>query len=253
MAMKTMKLIREDIHRGNLILVNRDNPIKIQETEIKTSLVSVCNTDHLLYKKATELIHQILNEIDSDNEIVPVSCFRSRQEQKSLYNDSVRDNGFKFTNKYVAKPDKSEHQSGLAIDLGKNKEDIDFICPEFPYYGVFNEFRNKAVENGFIERYKEDKEYITGISKEPWHFRYIGYPHSAIIEEKNFALEEYHEYIKNFNSQESCLKYIDEKFIWEIFYHKLIGGIGYIEINDYDFTISGNNMDGFIITKYRVR
>lgn len=251
--MKWIKLNREDIHSGNLMLINKDNPIKIEESEIGSDLVSVCGTMHLLKKEAAELIHQILDKIDTNNEIVPVSCFRSKGEQEDIYNSSVKENGIEFTKKYVAIPDTSEHQSGLAIDLGDNKENIDFICPDFPYYGVFNEFRDMAIRKGFIERYKGDKESITGISKEPWHFRYIGYPHSVIIDEKGFALEEYHEFIKEFTSEEKSFKYKDDKYIWKIFYIEVVDEVEYIEISDdYDYTISGNNRDGFIITQYKL-
>lgn len=251
--MKRIKLNREDIHRGNLILINKYNPIKIEENEIENDLVSVCDTMHLLKKDAAELIHQILDKIDTNNEIVPVSCFRSKKEQEEIYNGSVKENGIEFTKKYVARPDESEHQSGLAIDLGENKENIDFICPDFPYYGVFNEFRKEAVKNGFIERYKGSKESITGISKEPWHFRYIGYPHSAIMEEKEFSLEEYHVFLKDFTLEEESFKYRDDKYIWKIFYIEAVDEVETIEISDgYDYTISGNNRDGFIITQYKV-
>lgn len=249
--MKTIELREEDIYRGNLILINRDNPIRIED-EIKNHLAPVCNTSHLVNKEAVKILHQILDKIDRNNEIVPVSGFRSKGEQEELYNNSIKENGIEFTRKYVAKPDESEHQSGLAIDLGENNPDIDFIRPEFPYHGVFNEFRKLAIENGFIERYKGDKESITGISKEPWHFRYLGYPHSVIIEEKGLALEEYHEFIKEYISEENSFQYRDDKYIWKIFYIGLVEDIEYLEINaDYDYDISGNNRDGFIITQYK--
>ena len=250
--MKTIELRKEDIYRGNLILINKDHPIRMDEREIKASLVPICNSSHRLNKEAAERIHQILDKIDTNDEIVPISGFRSKDEQKGIYNGSIMENGIEFTRKYVARPDESEHQSGLAIDLGENKEDIDFICPDFPYYGVFNEFRKMAVENGFIERYQEDKESITGISKEPWHFRYIGYPHSAIMEEKGLALEEYHIFLKEFASEEDCFEYKDCQCIWKIFYIEAVEEIEYLKISDYDYHTSGNNKDGFIITKYKV-
>lgn len=81
----------------------------------------------------------------------------------------------------------SEHQTGLAIDLAENKEQIDFICPHFPYTGICGEFRAAAPRFGFIERYVSGKEQITGIGAEPWHFRYVGYPHSVIMAEKNYS------------------------------------------------------------------
>ena len=49
---------------------------------------------------------------------------------------------------------------------------------------------------GFILRYPKDKTAITGIQYEPWHFRYVGLPHSLIMQQKNLALEQYLEYLK---------------------------------------------------------
>ncbi len=51
--------------------------------------------------------------------------------------------------------------------------------------------RRKCLEIRFILRYPEDKTELTGIQYEPWHIRYVGLPHSAIMKEKNFVLEEY--------------------------------------------------------------
>ena len=79
-----------------------------------------------------------------------------------------------------------------------NKNDIDFICPDFPYEGVCQRFRKEVVKYGFIERYPEGKENITKIAPEPWHFRYVGFPHSEIMRDKNLALEEYVDYIRGF-------------------------------------------------------
>ena len=165
---------------------------------------------------------------------------------------SLKDNGEDFTQKYVALPDHSEHQTGLAIDLGLNKKEIDFICPDFPYDGICNEFRKTAPNYGFIERYKKDKEEITGISHEPWHFRYVGYPHSKIMTERGLSLEEYTEFIKAYRD--------DCRFVYrqsldarvEIYYIPANKEITFISMPDNCvYQTSGNNIDGFIITVWR--
>jgi len=194
----------------------------------------------------------IFSKINSEDRIVPVSGFRSKEEQTRLYKNSVIENGVEFTQKFVAQPDESEHQSGLAIDLGKNKENIDFICPEFPYSGVFNKFRKESKEWGFIQRYKANKESITGISNEPWHFRYVGYPHSAIIEEKDFALEEYHDFIREYTSEDNPYEYRCKKCLMQVFFIKATENIQTFNIEDHiKYEVSGNNSDGFIITLFK--
>lgn len=251
--MKEIVFKNEDIHRGNLILINKEHPIKINEEEIIKDLVVFDNRykDHLVNVNVAKILRYILDKINSEDTIIPVSGFRSKQEQTDLFSNSVRENGLEFTEKFVANPDESEHQSGMAIDLGENKPDIDFICPDLPYYGIFNEFREEAKNHGFIERYKEGKEFITGIAKEPWHFRYVGYPHSIIMEEKGFVLEEYHEFIKDYTSVNNSYKYSDENNLMRLFFVKSVGEIQTLSIrDDFEYEISGNNKDGFIITLF---
>ena len=168
------------------------------------------------------------------------------EEQEKLYEDSLKENGMEFTNKYVAYPNCSEHQTGLAIDLGKAQENIDFIRPNFPYNGICQLFREKSITFGFIERYKKEKEKLTQISSEEWHFRYVGYPHSEIMQKMNFCLEEYIDYLKRFTQGQDCLSYKD----YEINYIEMNENIKEISIEDNEtIEISGNNIDGIIITK----
>ena len=103
----------------------------------------------------------------------------------------LMDNGPAFTEQFVARPGHSEHQTGLAIDLGLRQQSIDFIRPEFPYEGICQQFRQQAPSFGFIERYPKGKERITGIAHEPWHFRYVGTPHSERMAGLGLTLEEY--------------------------------------------------------------
>ncbi len=97
-----------------------------------------------------------------------------------------------FTRQYVAIPGCSEHETGLAIDLALDTGgEIDFIRPYFPYDGICSEFRARAAEFGFIERYPSGKEHITRIAAEPWHFRYVGAAHAVYLAAHGLTLEEY--------------------------------------------------------------
>lgn len=121
---------------------------------------------------------------------VIVSDFRSYQEQEALYEDYVAREGKEEADQYSALPGHSEHQSGLAFDIGSNISastgDVDFEeTPEFDW------MKDVAHEYGFIIRYKEGKEDITGINYEPWHLRYVGVEAATEIYEKDLVLEEY--------------------------------------------------------------
>lgn len=172
-----------------LILVNAVHGL---ETNQKTDLIPVGgNPAVLLRRQAAISLERLMARINGWEHIVPVSGWRSFDEQTKIWNDSIKEHGLTFTKKFVAIPGHSEHQTGLAIDLGLKQENIDFICPEFPYTGICQRFRSLAADYGFIQRYPAHKEHITGIGHEPWHFRYVGLPHAKFIESHDLTLEEY--------------------------------------------------------------
>ena len=249
--MKTIILEKEKVYCGTVLLVNAGHPIKEKEAA-GLMPADMHFPDILMRRDAANALQFIIKKISAGNAIVPVSGYRSSEEQAAIYEGSLKDRGKEFTKKYVALPDHSEHQTGLAIDLGQNKEDLDFICPCFPYDGIYGEFRRTAPDYGFIERYAKDKEDITGISHEPWHFRYVGWPHSKIITEKGFSLEEYIEFIKSY--QDDC------RFVYEpdygtgieIYYAPANGSQTLVVMPETClYQISGNNTDGFIITVWK--
>ena len=148
---------------------------------------------------------------------------------------------------YVALPGHSEHQTGLAIDLGLQKEVIDFIRPDFPYEGICESFRRRAVKYGFVERYEKGKEAVTGIAHEPWHFRYVGYPHSEIMKEQDLALEEYIGYMKQFSFDGSHLRHRRNNREMELFYIPVEEEVSLRMPAQAVYQVSGNNVDGCII------
>lgn len=254
--MERITLNKKDIHNGSLILVNGKYPIVNEKRDANLSSITInskCYDIFMDCRVATILSH-LMRDLNCKDEIVPVSGYRSRKEQQQIYEDSISNNGKVFTEKYVALPNHSEHQTGLAIDLALKKDHIDFICPDFPYEGICNDFRKKAIDYGFIERYQIGKETITGIGHEPWHFRYVGYPHSKIMNEQGLSLEEYTEAVKKFIYGQSHFKtHMDGRRI-ELFYVPIAAKSFQGTINLPDnalYQISGNNVDGLIVTLWR--
>lgn len=248
---KTISLERKNIYRGALILVNAEHPL--QETDARgLASVDMRFPDILINRSAANVLQLILWKISAGSSIVPVSGYRSAEEQKTIYADSLRDNGEAFTQKYVALPNHSEHQTGLAIDLGLDKEEIDFIRPDFPYEGICDSFRKLAPDYGFIQRYPEGKEKITGISHEPWHFRYVGYPHSKIMTENGFSLEEYIIFLRGCQENRRLIWRQEDRTETEVYYVAASGEETEITLPENSiYQISGNNEDGFIITVWR--
>ena len=112
-----------------------------------------------------------------------LSGFRSYETQQTLYNNYVARDGVALADTYSARPGHSEHQTGLAFDVGKIDNG----------YGDTDEGKwlaTHAHEYGFIIRYLKGKEDITGYMYEPWHIRYVGSVATNIYQ-ANITLEEY--------------------------------------------------------------
>ena len=252
--MTQIELTKDDTYHGNLILVTPDYPL-MKILCMEDMLPAIKEQPEIrMNEQAANLLQLTLAKIHCRNEIVAVSGFRTQEEQEKIWNDTLAESGLDFTKKYVAVPRHSEHQTGLAIDLAENKEQIDFICPHFPYTGIWGRFRMTAPRFGFVERYVSGKEQITGIGAEPWHFRYVGYPHSVIMTEKDMALEEYicflkentdlrHPYIYNSSKADKI----------EISYVFLDGGHSIkLDVSEMSpYMVSGTNEGGAILSRWR--
>lgn len=125
--------------------------------------------------------------------IIYRSGFRSYAEQTQLYNGYVQRDGKKAADKYSAAPGTSEHQTGLAFDVGTNPSNSDFKT-SFGKTAEGKWLAKNAYKYGFILRYPKGKENITGYQYEPWHFRYVGKKDAKAIHDKNTTLEEYLNY-----------------------------------------------------------
>ncbi|MEF9990605.1 MAG: M15 family metallopeptidase [Romboutsia sp.] len=118
------------------------------------------------------------------------SGHRSYNSQVGLFNKYAQKDGSQEANTYSAKPGHSEHQTGLAFDItnkNTNKAPGDWFdnTPESKWL-----YKN-AHKYGFILRYPEGKQHITGYIYESWHYRYIGPEHSKNFNMNNLTLEEY--------------------------------------------------------------
>ncbi len=113
-----------------------------------------------------------------------ISGWRSYDYQVELYNSYVATDGQEAADRYSARPGFSEHQTGLCFDIGSIDD----------YYGETVEgqwLAAHAHEYGFIIRYPQGKEHITGYMYEPWHVRYVGKDVAADIYNQQITLEEY--------------------------------------------------------------
>lgn len=248
--MRRVTLTPEMAQQGTLILVNAHHPLK--QAPVLEELRTFARSEILLERKTALVLENLFSVLGCSSSLIPVSGWRSQKEQTDIYTSSLAENGREFTQSYVALPDCSEHQTGLAIDLAFGPEPVDFIRPYFPREGICAAFRKKMTRYGFIERYQEGKESLTGIAPEPWHFRYVGVPHAALMEQHRFCLEEYLEYLTDFPAKGRHLNAQVQNQTFEIFYQKATNHAIQVEIpGGLPFLISGDNAGGYIFTLWR--
>ena len=89
-----------------------------------------------------------------------------------------------------AYPGTSEHELGLAVDFNSVETTFE-SSPQFQW------LKAHAADYGFILRYTKEKQSITGVIYEPWHYRYVGENHAKKINQLGYCLEEYIDYLKN--------------------------------------------------------
>jgi len=154
----------------NLILVDRNHYIPNNYQVELTELSNGKKVDSRIYP---ELQQKIMDEKINEYEKQGYSAKEAKKRAE----------------KYVAIPDTSEHQLGLSVDINADTDK----CSSEKVYQWLDE---NAYKYGFVKRYPEDKTDITGISNEPWHYRYVGTTVAKIMKEENLCLEEYLEKYK---------------------------------------------------------
>ncbi|WP_231594246.1 D-alanyl-D-alanine carboxypeptidase family protein [Paenibacillus algorifonticola] len=237
--------------------MNQENPVRQLEPNLGALSSRIRQASHVeeqritLEKICIQQLSALLEACQAEDDIAAVSGYRSREAQARIFAASLEENGAAFTARYVAIPGASEHQTGLAVDVGLYRGDIDYIRPSFPDDGASGRFKALAAEYGFIQRYQESKEGKTGIACEPWHYRYVGYPHSMLMKQQDLCLEEYTAYIKQFAFNNKHLYVEGRSAFAQIYYVKAEEHITTVPIVSGDrYQLSGNNQDGFVVTVF---
>lgn len=245
-----------DIHTGDLILVSKAAPFVFPENHQlvtvmeKKSAGSYYVRDYsiLLTPVTMDALDRLLvafYEHHGTRIINVVAGHRTEEFQQHLFDQSAERNGLEHAQRYVAQPGESEHHTGMALDLSLYFSDgtsADFIGT-----GEYQYIDDHAADYGFILRYPAEKEHITGIGYESWHYRYVGYPHAKIIAEKDFCLEEYLEDLRQY-SVDAPLSVSYDGQAYDIYY---CAEDALFVPAEGTYTVSGNNMDGFIVTVTR--
>ncbi|MEK4487459.1 M15 family metallopeptidase [Psychrobacillus sp. FSL H8-0484] len=143
-------------------------------------------------KEAREAFERMAAEAAlSGYELVAFSSYRSFDYQIQLYERYVNNDGQEEADRYSARPGYSEHQTGLAFDIGEKLFEEHFARVSFGETEAGKWVAANAHKYGFVMRYPNGKEKITGYMYEPWHFRYIGEDLAPKVYEAGITLEEY--------------------------------------------------------------
>lgn len=122
------------------------------------------------------------------------SARRSVAAQQEIWDEFMEKYGEEYTKSHVAEPGYSEHQTGLALDLYFTIDGKDIYENEdlVKYPEIWDAIHARLAEHGFILRYLDGRDDITGYSYEPWHIRYLDDPKiTKEITDKDITLEEY--------------------------------------------------------------
>lgn len=253
----------EDIHRGDLLLVNRtatyDASLCAGEiTDVRSARVTDIQEGTYALPIGRELLQTLetmqtdLQSAMKDNVCLLINdSYRSAETQQAIMEDYLALYGQDYVNKYVAPVGNSEHHTALAVDLSFYNLSTGAIlattAKEAEAYYAW--LLNNCYRYGLILRYTPEKETVTGYSAESWHFRYVGVPHAVYITSRDLALEEYLTELKTTSVDRRLSIETETGERYSVYYVPATSGETQVPVpEDKPYTLSGNNLDGFIVT-----
>lgn len=207
--MTPAQALASTVYESDMILVNKEYGLPKDYVPSDLTLVNVTFAQGVAESKkqmradAARALEEMFSAALEDGiELLGISGYRSYYIQRNIYERRLQEAGEKHVSRYNAKPGHSEHQTGLAMDVG---------CPgyvdlteRFARTPAYRWLQKHAHEYGFIIRYTEYGEEETGYAFEPWHVRYVGEEATAIWE-SGLTLEKYVEKKLNEFKAQACL------------------------------------------------
>ncbi len=267
---------------GDLVLINHENgyadtdkvPLQnVKEYNKKKYAnnwegMQVSATAIALREEVVIALDTLFNDLYKEtgcNHLLVNSAYRTEAEQQSIYDSYVAQG----RGEYAATAGYSEHHTGLACDLtfyiwsATNSYSESILDHEFGYW-----IHENCTDYGFILRYPQDKEEITGTPYEAWHFRYVGVPHAKASDSLGYCLEEYTDHIRTYTAETKLLyigkdgslkdvNVMEEEIPttdgWLTYFVPAAEGdytdIPLLQGEAYEnYELSGNNVDGFVVT-----
>ncbi len=246
----TVPVSSADAYSGNLVMVNANHIYQFPPDDIElVTLYDHISTEYYgvsdlvisLDAEVVEHLNQLMQdfaETQYNTDIFIIGGYRSAEEQnqKYSYGTSYTIGGF------------SDYHTGRSFDMGvfpQNGSSSGYYSPT----GVYSWIDEHASDYGFVVRYPDGKENITGEKARTQTYRYVGVPHSTYMKQNNLCLEEYIEKLKSYTTNKP-LEISSGTGLYKVYYVEAdyddTTDIGVPKNSEYE--ISGNNEDGFIVT-----
>lgn len=179
-------IVATDTSKNELMIVNKYNFLDADYVPVLQTLNSPYGSGQLESSAYNAFINMCDDaRIDNIN-LWSVSAYRSYSTQNSIYNSYVKRNGQEKADTFSARAGHSEHQTGLAVDINTASSSANFQDTEEYQWLI-----NNSYKYGFILRYPDKKNHITGYKYEPWHYRYVGIDAATKIYIEDITFEEY--------------------------------------------------------------
>ena len=245
------------IHQGDLVLVNREAPYQEDPNQNLVSLYdykqdsyNVKDKNLTIEKRIVDPLNQMLQDFHrakGPSDLLITSAYRDLIKQNQLYKDEIAALGSAGA-MWVSRPGYSEHHTGLALDLTIFYVDTG-LSDDYDGTGIYSWINQNCQKYGFVVRYPEDKANITNVNHEPWHFRYVGLPHAEIMVEKGYCFEEYIDSLRSFSPENPLVYSASDGKTYQVYFIKEDVAKNGIPIpNGKGYAVSGNNVDGYIVT-----
>lgn len=233
----------DQIYNGCLCLINSNYPAKglesdlVSLSQVKNDMYSLENDTLMFNAQAAEKLNQMMSDYNAATGLSNLVISRTTDYPSSVYTEQY-----------------DEAVSGCSFDLAVSSSDGNVI----PYDGTGTEswITQNCSKYGFVLRFPADKTNTTKVPYSPYHFRYVGDVHAAIMTDGNMCLEEYLESLKMYSITGQPIKYSLNGINYLIFYVKKdyssedpdLKFTALPVFSNSEYTISGNNSDGFIVT-----
>lgn len=243
----------DDIYKGDLVLVNAEYEYKFPEDDVDViTLVGNRNDYYSSGDYVTSLDRFVLYQLNAmiesyatENNLETTDIFV--QDGYRTYEEQVDRHNTGKSRTFEA--GHTDYHTGRTFDMFYNDSESGTGFAYFSAEGNYEWFAENAGNYGFIVRFPEDKQEITGERPRAYTYRYVGVPHAVYINSNNLCMEEYIEELKS-HTIDNPLEITTNAQNYSVYYvsAEISGETEILVPTGKMYTVSGNNADGFIVT-----